>query len=192
MTRFPQTAKRILAIDPTSHGFGFAVLEGSHRLIDWGMKHCRENKNEQCREEVLNLLAHYGPEVLIVEDVGTKGCQRRTRVRRLIESLCTLAKRHHLRVKRIPRRCVQRCFALGRPATKRQVAEAVAERFPELEPRLPPTWDKLVKRRHLADSEDERMGIFDAVAFALTFYERSHRTCRTSSPIPLTAPSSNA
>lgn len=163
-------AKRVLAIDPTSHGLGLAVLEGSDALIDWGMKGCRQNKNEHCRDEVLKLIAHYDPDVLVVEDTGARGCLRRARVRRLIESLSTLAKRHHLLVRRIPRRSVQRCFAVTRPATKREVADAIALRFPELAPYLPPAWDRLTKRLHADDSEDERMAIFDAVGFAMTFY----------------------
>lgn len=163
-------AQRVLAIDPTSHGFGFAVLEGSGALIDWGIKGCRRNKNERCRSEALKLIVHYDPDVLVVEHTGAKGCQRRARVRRLIVSLCTLAKRRHLLVRRIPRRSVQRCFAVTRMATKREVADAIARRFPELAPYLPPVWDRLAKRLHADDSEDERMAIFDAVGFAMTFY----------------------
>ena len=30
--------QRVLAIDPYSNGFGFAVLEGPKRLIDYGIK----------------------------------------------------------------------------------------------------------------------------------------------------------
>lgn len=37
----PRTLKRVLAIDPNSRGFGFAVLEGPDRLIDWGVVHVR-------------------------------------------------------------------------------------------------------------------------------------------------------
>ena len=37
---------RVLAIDPSTRGFGFAVLEGPNRLIDWGVK---ETKTEQKR-----------------------------------------------------------------------------------------------------------------------------------------------
>jgi len=32
---------RVLAIDPSTRGFGFAVLEGPSRLIDWGVKETR-------------------------------------------------------------------------------------------------------------------------------------------------------
>jgi len=176
MTTTHETTKRVLAVDPTSHGFGFAILEGPNRLVDWGVKKLRHNKNARCRQEVLRLIADFEPDVVVVEHTKHKSCWRRLRVRRLIESLCTTAKKRHFRVSRIPRRSVQRHFGIHRPATKRQVAVAIAERFPELEPYLPPTWDRLVKRLHADDSEDERFGIFDAVGFALTFYEGSQST----------------
>jgi len=47
--------------------------------------------------------------------------------------------------------------------TKQEIAIAIAERFPELAPRLP-------RFRKPWMSEDYRMSIFDAVALALTFF----------------------
>ena len=46
---------------------------------------------------------------------------------------------------------------------KQEIAIAIAERFPELAPRLP-------RSRKPWMSEDYRMSIFDAVALALTFF----------------------
>ena len=54
-------------------------------------------------------------------------------------------------------------------ATKRQIAEAIAREFPELEPRLPPV-------RKIWMSEDRRMSIFDAVSLAITFFHSKSRT----------------
>ena len=36
---------RILAIAPSSRGFGFAVLEGQEKLVDWGVKSIKGDKN---------------------------------------------------------------------------------------------------------------------------------------------------
>ena len=38
---------RVLAIDPSTRGFGFAVLEGPERLIDWGVKETKIDKNKR-------------------------------------------------------------------------------------------------------------------------------------------------
>jgi len=41
---------RVLAIDPSTRGFGFAVLEGPDRLIDWGVKETKVDKNRRSLE----------------------------------------------------------------------------------------------------------------------------------------------
>lgn len=149
--------KRVLAIDPTSKGFGFAVLEGPETLVDWGLRHAKEARHFLAR--IAELIERYEPDVMAVERVGASGCLRRERARRLIHGLHELARHCHLRMHQISRQSVQQCFAAGEPATKRQIAAALALRFPELAPHLPP-------ERKLWMSEDERMAIFDAVAFA--------------------------
>jgi len=157
-------AARILAIDPASNGFGFAVLEGPTALIDWGVKHASGDQNRKYLEQAAKLIARYQPEVLVVEDTRAKGSRRRSRACELIENLLAPASAQYLRTWRVSRRKVQLSFSKSGPATKRQVAVALTERFPELEPHLPPVRKPWI-------SEDERMSIFDAMAFALTFYQ---------------------
>src|SRR5207249_4491100 len=58
--------KRVLAVDPTSRGFGFAVLEGPDRLLDWGLVHARTDKRARTLEAVADLLERYRPDVLVL------------------------------------------------------------------------------------------------------------------------------
>jgi hypothetical protein len=176
MNLCPRESKRVLAIDPTSKGFGFAVLEGPRRLVDWGVKHA--SGNGKCLKQAASLIERYRPEALVVERTDANGCRRRLRVRQLIKELLVLARKRQLRARRIPRRTVLRYFAKSGLATKRQIAVALSIRFPELEPYLPP-------ERKPWMSEDERMGIFDAVAFGLAFYESLRRERRTPSLLSL-------
>lgn len=180
MSNTSRDATRVLAVDPTSKGFGFAVLEGPGGLIDWGVKHLRgdrEHRNRRCLEKVAALIIRYQPDVLVVERADVAGCRRWPRALQLISDVIALGTAHGLRIRRVSRRGVQRCFSMARPATKRQVAVAIAQKFPELEPYLPP-----VRKPWM--SEDARMGIFDAVAFGLASYERLCRKPRTLS-LPL-------
>lgn len=156
-------SRRVLAIDPTSKGLGFAVLEVPDGLVDWGVKHA--SGNGACLQRAAALIARYKPDVLVVERTDVSGCRRRRRVRQLVEDLLALARERDLRIRRISRRAVQRRFSAGGPATKRQVAVALSERFPELVPHLP-------RERKPWMSEDERMGIFDAVAFAVASFKQ--------------------
>ena len=45
MTYATHDRERVLAIQPTTRGFGFAVFEGPQEPIDWGVKEVRKNKN---------------------------------------------------------------------------------------------------------------------------------------------------
>lgn len=181
----PIKEKRVLAIDPTTKGFGFAVLEGPAMLIDWGVKHASGERNRGCLKQATELIRRYQPDVLIVEHTTTRGAQRCARVRQLIEDLLALASDRRVRTKRVSRRRAQRCFSKTGSATKRQIALALTERFPELEPHLPP-----VRKPWM--SEDERMGIFDAVAFAWASFEPLRKERRALAMIGAPMPVLNA
>ena len=62
----------VLAIDPSTRGFGFAVLEGPNRLIDWGVKETKKNKNARALKLIEDLIDVYLPNVIVVEDYGTR------------------------------------------------------------------------------------------------------------------------
>jgi len=159
---------RVLAIDPTTRGFGFAVLEGPDRLIEWGTKQVRGAKNAETLVQLAALVGRYRPDVLVLEDVTAKGSRRRARVRDLAGDIVRTALRLHVRTKRIPWRRVRRIFAETGPVTKTWIAAAIASRFSALAPSLPP-------RRKPWMSEDARMCIFDAVALAVAYYARGRK-----------------
>lgn len=178
-------AKRVLAVDPTRSGFGFAVLEGPTALIDRGVKGVNGDKKRKCLELVAGLIARYQPDVVVVERTDSAGCRRRLRARRLIGDVLALAAERHLRARRISRRNVQQWFSPGGGATKHQIAVALTQRFPELEPSLPP-------ERKPWMSEDPRMGIFDAVAFALASFGPQHGQDREIATLPPVRPLTHA
>ena len=93
--------KRVLAIDPTSKGFGFAVLEGPSALIDWGVKRASGDRDVKSLEKAAELIERYQPEVLVVEHAAAKGSRRCPRVRQLIEDLIALALDRRLRTRRV-------------------------------------------------------------------------------------------
>ena len=152
---------RILAIAASSRGFGYALLEGQKLLVDWGVKSVTGDKNARSIEKVEALIAHYHPEVIVLEDAASKGSRRCPRIQMLTKDLTALAEPGAIKVLLFSQRQIRRVlFGAGR-GTKHALAEIIAQRFPE-EPgfRLPP------KRRPWM-SEDFRMDIFDAVALAL-------------------------
>jgi hypothetical protein len=155
---------RVLAVDPFYRGFGYAVLEGPERLIDWGVAQAVGDKNIESLQRVAGLIRRYEPELIVVEDYVGDCSRRCQRVCELIRRIRRLAAGRKIKMRAYSRGRVREAFAPD--CTKHRIANAIAVRFPELAPHVPPF-------RKCWMSEDYRMTIFDALAFALTFFHFS-------------------
>lgn len=153
--------KRALAIDPTSRGFGFVVLESPATLVDWAVKVIRQQDEAKILAKVLELIRHYQPEIMVLED--HRGSRRGSRVKSLLDEVCRLATTDGLKCRRVPVSRVKKVFRTFRANTKHEIAHAVAQQLPELAPQLP-------RYRKPWMSEDYQVPIFDAAALALTYF----------------------
>ncbi|MBU6142118.1 hypothetical protein KGO95_03315 [Patescibacteria group bacterium] len=162
-TYIPTTYTRILALDPTTEGLAYAILEKEpKRLVDWGVKNFRGTKslNYDALGLATDLLDRYGPDVLVLEDY--KDDWRRTRTtQNIMEKIATAARKRKIKVLRYSREEVQATFEGAGAITKEEIAHALTTIFPELIPRLP-------RHREIWMTEDYRMNIFDAAALAVT------------------------
>jgi len=154
--------KAILAIDPTSRGFAFAVLEAPAFLVDWGER-IVPAKTCGLLHKVDDLLTYHQSAVLVVEDVAAKGCRRRKRAREEINRMEQLAIARGVRVERASRLAVLRTFAPAK--NKYEAALRLAETFPALV--------QLPRKRKSWTTEDTRMNVFDALGFAAAVMDRS-------------------
>lgn len=154
----PIRPKRILAIDPTTEGLAFAVIEDQPlELIDWGIRNCGLKKTSAPRSAI-KLIGSFQPDVLVFEDCECDSSRRHPRIKRLIESLIELGHKKRIRVRTYSAEDIRRAF--NGPETKAEIAAAVVNIFPELSPRLP-------NQRRIYEGESYGMAIFDAVAIAL-------------------------
>lgn len=153
----------MLAIDPTHRGFGFVVLEGETRLLDWGTRHVSRPKHDGSIEKVDALIDRYDPSALILEDHAGDGSRRCLRVQTLIDALHKLGQARDLSVFSYSRGEIRLAFSAHEATTKEEIAAVLVARFPELAPRMPP-------KRKVWMSEDHRMAIFDAASLALTHF----------------------
>jgi len=161
----PDTA-RILAIAPSSRGFGYAVLETNGTLADWGVKSVNGHKNIRSLTKAEDLMDHYRPSIVILEDHNAHDARRAPRIHSLHEAIVAVAQIRNVQVAFLTRAEVLRGLFPDGQGTKYLLAKVLAERFPaELACRLPP------KRRPWT-GEDYRMGIFDAVALVHHFLVR--------------------
>lgn len=157
MTTPNRTIFRVLAIDPSSAGFGFAVLEDPTRLVDWGVAEIWSKSARAFVARVETLVDRYSPSLIVLEDVPNS--KRRKRAAQRISSVSRYAATRRIATVKILRNKVKKAFG-GNP-TKHDIAVAIVSVFPELTPRLP-------SKRKLWESEREQMNVFDALSLALT------------------------
>lgn len=155
--------KLVLAIDPASRGFGYALFEGPAKSLDWGTTVFRFQKEKRTFNAIKKLILFYRPEVIVLEDCKDKDSLRCKRIVKLLNQIELYAKVQGISVKKYSRARVREVFAMFDVRTKYQIAKKIGEWLPEFQPRIPP-------ERKPWMSEDERMNIFDAVALVLTYY----------------------
>lgn len=153
-------SSRVLAIDPTTHGFGFAILESPTMPVDWGMPVIRKGDKERALARVTALIKQYEPNILVIEE--PKGSRRCGRVQELLEAIARI-KVKGLRIRRFTTKRVKKVFRTFGAQTKYEIAHAIARQVPELASWLP-------RFRKPWMSEDKRTSIFDAAALALTYF----------------------
>jgi Holliday junction resolvasome RuvABC endonuclease subunit len=149
-------------------------------LADWGVKSIKGDKNAGCAAKVAEIIAHYKPDVIVLEDASIKPFRRSVRIRELGKRIVTLAERRRVAVMLCSPTQVRQAFFADGQGTKHAIAEILAKKYPEeLGSRLPP------KRRPWM-SEDYRMDIFDAVALALVLRRRNVRNRMYVERLPIT------
>jgi hypothetical protein len=160
---------RVLAIAPVTRGFGFALLEGQDTLVNWGVKvvNGKGNKNAKILPKVEELIAHYQPGALVLEDASAKGSLRHPRIQRLVPQIIKMAANQKVNIKLFSREQVTKILFPDGHWTKHGLAQIVANQFPEqLGSKLPP-------KRTAAKREHYQMGIFDAAALALALRSKN-------------------
>lgn len=157
----PVSGVTVLALYPTSRGFGFALFRGSETLLDWGIKDVRyRDKNFLAMHFMKTLVERYAPDVIVIEDATRKNSRRHERIRILYRLIAEHAKAKQIDVRRFTQGAMHEHFGVH---TKYAVAEAVARKFPMLALRLPP-------KRKAWMSEDARQSLFDAVALGIVYF----------------------
>lgn len=161
MNRRSSQNSRVLAIDPCHRGFGYAVLEGPNRLVDWGVRTTGNRKSTDTLRKVGDLVDSYAPDMLVLEKCNMPGSRRSARIQNLLLELGELAIERALKTRWISQAQIKKGFESAGATTKQEMASIIAQKFPELTPVIP-------RPRRPWMSEARRMHIFDAVALGLT------------------------
>jgi hypothetical protein len=161
MTQHHHLTKRILAVAPSTKGFGYAIMEEDGMLVNWGTKSVGKDKNKETLSKVDELISDYQPHVITVEDARAKGSRRNPRIKRLLDKLATGKAAQTREVIRFSRVNLFKAFLAETKGTKHKLAEVLSKYFPqELGCRLPP-------KRKPWMSENPQLDVFLAVGLAL-------------------------
>lgn len=153
-TKMKRRSLRLLAIDLSAKGFGFALLDRRLGLLDWGFCAVRSADDDGFRKRISAKIDRGRPTALVVENFApVKGRENALRRRDLVMQM---AAERHLGMCHVSPTIVRRVL---RVSTKTEIARVLADRFPELQSRIP-------RDREGWRNEDERMHIFDALSFA--------------------------
>jgi Holliday junction resolvasome RuvABC endonuclease subunit len=154
----------VMAVYPSTRGFAFVIFEGPLSPVDWNVREIRgRHKNQRCLVGVAAELQRYRPDALVLQDMSPSGTRRAYRLRNLNVGIVELADDQGVPVFAYSRAQVRKAFEPFGLVNKHSIAEAIAKNIPAFDRYLPPL-------RKPWMSEDARMGLFDAVALALTFF----------------------
>ena len=155
----------VLSIYVNTRGFAFIVFEGPLSPFDWGIRETRgPRKLKVCFPRIKHLIDRYAPDALVIQDTSRHGTGRARWISNLNASIAALAEGRDIPVVAYSRDQVRGAFESYGCANKQILAELIAKHIPAFEQYVPPP-------RKPWMSEDRRMGLFDAAALGLVFFQ---------------------
>lgn len=163
MTTAAPERSLVLAVHPTSRGFGWALFESPFKLLAFAVYTGPADKNRGCLAKLSRLLDRYHPSTLVLEAFDKGSAIRSERIRELCTDMIALAADQGLELAVYKRSEIEQAFSEVGARSRQEIAEAVARELPAMQAHLP-------EPRRIWDSEDKRMAVFAACALALTYY----------------------
>lgn len=138
--RKPKRSQRILAIDPGTRFWGWAVLR-DEELYDCGVRTLKTNKSSrsrliEARKVFSRLLENHAPHVLAIEKPFFFWSKQSNLLNQIIRELKSMAKKKRIKVLEFSPRTVRKAVCGDGNATKRGMAKVLAMKFPDLAVRL--------------------------------------------------------
>lgn len=153
----------VIAVHPTSRGFGWVVFEGREAPVDWGSASAKPRRNARLMARFERLLNRYTPSALVLEAFEGPTTRRVDRIQRLCRAMMHLAASRGMETPVYTREVVRTCFASVGAVTRYEIAQCIAQHIPVFRRRLP-------RERKPWMNEDSRQSLFDAAALAVTYF----------------------
>jgi Holliday junction resolvasome RuvABC endonuclease subunit len=159
----------VLAVHPTSRGFGWVLFEGPMAADLWAIATPKQSEyGPWCMKHFEKLLNQYHPKAIVLESGGPSDKVKVVRAELLSQNMRGFAANRDIDVYLYSRAEVGTALVSDENATRRTIVESVADLLPILRDRLP-------SKRRRWDSEDGRRCLFDAVALGIAHYRITRR-----------------
>jgi len=149
----------VLAVHPTSSGFGWAVFGLDGELVEWGIASGKEGRKPRLVRRFEKLLVRFEPTALILEAHEGKRSEGIVAFYRTIARAAADAGTH---VYIYDRAAIATALDIPLRSSRHAVAQKVAALLPELSHLIP-------RKQAFGASEDPRQSLFAAAALALTY-----------------------
>jgi hypothetical protein len=153
----------VLAVHPTSRGFGWVLFEKPLTPVDWGLASVKAKRSTRSLARFERLLDRYKPKAVVFEAFDEHPARRAKRIQELCRQMIALAAGRGMDTPIYSRATVRESFESSGARTRHDIALSISEQIEVFRRRLP-------RERKRWDSEDARQSLFDAVALALTYF----------------------
>jgi hypothetical protein len=157
---------RVLAIDLRFQRSGFAIYEGSRRLLDYGTTVVPFERVENSTNRFSDLLKISMPSVIVVKKERWKDMAAHPQAKRLTETLTREAGARGIEIRLLEQNALKATFRNLNCETKAEISASLSRFFPNLAWQLPP-------QRRIWDSEHPRQSVFDAIALGFAYWQRA-------------------
>ena len=166
---FARSSELVLAVHPSTTGFGWVLFEGALAPVVWGIASTKDKRNSTAMRRFETLLNQYHPSVVVLETFRGENARRGARIQELAQTMSGFAANRDIEVAVYSREFVSSSVAGDARAKRHAVARAVVVALPIFRRHMP-------AKRQVWQSEDSRQCLFDAVALAMTHYEVTQPT----------------
>jgi hypothetical protein len=159
-------SENVFALDLHPLSFGYAMFEGPHELVDWGIKSFRHGANAvkvPLNVKLALLFDQHEPNVVVIK------APRSADLKKVARTIAAMARYRRIPVRLISRTSVREAFPED-SHNKYQIASVIAARYPELSPRLGP-------KRKFWQAEKYSMSVFDATALGVAYFVHKPAVC---------------
>lgn len=153
----------VLAVHPTTRGFGWVLFENAHTPAAWSIVHARIGSEQRLLAHFKRLLDRYEPRVLVLEAFEDIPMPRIPRVQRLCRAMVREASIREINAPVFDLDTIRMVFEKSGAYTREQIAQTIAKTVDAFSHRLP-------RPRTRWSSEDDRRCLFDAAALAITYF----------------------